>query len=286
MSENVVDGKELGGKFFWGGLHSSEGEKMESKYINKMLPGWVVEYTTKNFLNKREEDEFFDNLKTQPADWWYRNKKIVYDINSSGYRTSEFSTLTKEIVKDSIVLFGCSLTFGTGVAEDETIGYYLQQITGRNVINLGVPASSNYFMTVNSFLFHEYYGTPFGVAFIWTTLDRDCLFQVQNIRHIGAWDAPEVRKLFAGDEVDTQMYSAYNFDINANIRARYNSLMCRKFWQDKSKLVFGSFFETVSHFTGSNMVFSNDKDARDLLHSGRKTNLKAAEKIAKYLGEI
>ena len=85
---------------------------------------------------------FLENLKTQPLDWHYRNNKIQYNYNSDGYRTKEF----KEVDwKNSIVMFGCSVTNGIGLHEEDTIPYRLEQQLGISVINMGVGASSMLF---------------------------------------------------------------------------------------------------------------------------------------------
>lgn len=44
----------------------------------------------------------------------------------------------------SIMLIGCSYTYGTGLNENQTFAYYLAKETGRNVYNLGIPGGSPY----------------------------------------------------------------------------------------------------------------------------------------------
>jgi hypothetical protein len=283
---NIINGETVNKKFHW--FHpKSILDKITPRYKNKLLPGWVAKYSTKHFLNKREEDEYIFNLSTQPEDWHYRTKKVIYNINSDGYRTGELSTLTPEIIKNSIILFGCSLTFGSSVAEDETIGHHLKMLTGKNVINLGVPSSSIYFNTVNSFLFYKLFGIPYSIVYIWTTLDRDLIFNKTSVAHVGPWNCSEVSTKYTVDPIQTNYFDSFNYDeINANARGMFNSMMAKSFWEDKCKLVMGSFFEQTAHFTNSNLVFSNDKKARDLLHSGSGSNYNAAEKIAKFMGEI
>ena len=93
-----------------------------------------------NFNGTDTEEAFEENLKIMSKDWSYREKKIVYNFNSDGYRTYDFNTVDW---KNSIVVLGCSCVFGAGLAEDETISYNLEQLTGRQTINMGVSGASN-----------------------------------------------------------------------------------------------------------------------------------------------
>ena len=83
------------------------------------------------------EDNF---LPPQMKNVYPRVNPIDYKVNSYGYRCPEFDTINW---KDSYVLLGASNIFGEGVLEDETISYYLEQMIGKPVINLGFAAASN-----------------------------------------------------------------------------------------------------------------------------------------------
>ena len=49
-----------------------------------------------NFLhgNGDSEENYLANLKTQPDDWYYREKKVEYAFNSYGHRSKEIKDLT------------------------------------------------------------------------------------------------------------------------------------------------------------------------------------------------
>ena len=83
------------------------------------------------------EDNF---LPPQMKNVYPRVNPIDYKVNSYGYRCPEFDTINWE---DSYVLLGASNIFGEGVLENETISYYLEQMLGKPVINLGFAAASN-----------------------------------------------------------------------------------------------------------------------------------------------
>ena len=82
-------------------------------------------------------------LPPQMKNVYPRINPIDYKVNSYGYRCPEFNTIDWE---DSYVLLGASNIFGEGVLEDETISYYLEQMLGKPVINLGFAAASNQHM--------------------------------------------------------------------------------------------------------------------------------------------
>ena len=61
---------------------------------------------------------------------------INYTLNSWGFRSSrEFHTVTDS----SLVVMGCSFTFGTGLHEHQLWGQILARRMGLELINLGVP---------------------------------------------------------------------------------------------------------------------------------------------------
>ena len=65
-------------------------------------------------------------LRNSPKDWYYRTHEVKYILNSNKFRTKEFKDIDWE---NSIVLIGCSNTFGIGVTEEDTIAANLQGIT-------------------------------------------------------------------------------------------------------------------------------------------------------------
>lgn len=64
------------------------------------------------------------------------NADITYQHNSHGFRTSEFEP------GDYFVTVGCSLTFGTGVHQNQAWPELLSQRLGLKVYNLAIPGSA------------------------------------------------------------------------------------------------------------------------------------------------
>jgi hypothetical protein len=87
------------------------------------------------------------NLKTQPADWEWRTRRVRYTVNSQHYRCPEWSDIDWS---NSILMLGCSMVFGLGLDDDQTVTASLSRKLGMPVINLGVPGSSAMFQWINT----------------------------------------------------------------------------------------------------------------------------------------
>lgn len=124
---------------------------------------------TYNFIPNDQESEFLRALDEKPKDWYYRTNEVKYTVNSKKFRTKEFKNIDW---KNSIVLLGCSSTFGVGVTDDDTIAAYLQKITGKYVVNLGSPQLSNGAIAYNTYYLKQNYPEPLAVVNLWSNMVR------------------------------------------------------------------------------------------------------------------
>jgi hypothetical protein len=130
---------------------------------------------TLNYNCSDSKELFEQNLITQPDDWYYRTHPVKYTLNSFGYRTKEFDDIDW---KESIVMFGCSQVFGTGVTDEHTVPYFLEQLSGRPVINMGISGSSIQTALHNSIILNDSkYPTPKAVVNMLTSLARFHLYE-------------------------------------------------------------------------------------------------------------
>lgn len=234
----------------------------------------------KNIFSKQERsnrfslgdspEEFEKNLKNNSKDWHYRTKEIFYNVNSNGYRTDEWNNIDW---KNSVVIFGCSCTAGIGVAEDETISYYLSKILNRPVINMGVPSTSMQFSLINSAILSEKFPTPYAVVHNWTTIDRTLIFKKSEVCNVGPWDA-DLKNLF----YEAWLQDAYNPILNS----KFIGSIAKNMWKDRCRYYSISYFEETAHFTESDWV-EIDNQARDCIHPGRGSNFEMARKIAENI---
>jgi hypothetical protein len=218
----------------------------------------------KNFASFDSPERFSENLKTQPLDWHYRNKKIEYNVNQSGYRTKEWKEIDWE---ESIVILGCSTIFGVGVAEDETIDHHLSKLTGRSVVNLGAPSASNYFICYNSFLIAKNFPVPWAVIHAYTGLERYTFFNSEDIVNRGIWNQDKIYLDWViGD------------GTNPIIHNKFLAMMSKMFWSDKTNFFSCSFFEESGYHLDCQYL-PIDNQSRDLIHPSSLCSRSMAELI-------
>lgn len=227
-----------------------------------------------------DNEKNFKKNKTLAGDnWKYLTKSITYTINSDGYRAPEWKNVDW---KNSIVLFGCSCTYGIGVSDEETIAYHLEKLSGRPVINLGVPSGSNSLMIQNAINLLEFYGSPYAVANIWSTTDRFRFFGKETVYHVGPWDVKDNQSPVANLGSITQLWKHSYMDPYHELGLTYyDGKIGKSIWQDRSKYSSISFFPDTAYYTNSEKQFTIDMGARDLIHPGEE-NFK---EIANYLHE-
>ena len=235
-----------------------------------------------NFYGGDDEKFFEKNLKEQPNNWKYRNKEVTYTLNSYGYRSREFNTYDWS---ESIVLMGCSCTFGVGVSDEETLAYYLQQLTGREVINLGTPGGSNQFILDQSIVMKKKYGTPFALIMMWTLSDRLPHYGDDGVYHIGVWDSSENGTHKHAKKFKSLFDNTYEDDANEYIPLRNIVNTNRLIWEDKTKYTELSFFEQTSHYAELPDFIPFSNTARDLLHPGSSDFEETAKTLIKQINE-
>jgi hypothetical protein len=228
--------------------------------------------------------EFYKkNLKKQPKDWYYRHNNIKYTINSCGYRTKEFEDIDW---KNSIVMFGCSHVFGTGNDDTHTIPYFLEQLTGIPVINLGIGAASIQFCLHNSLMLYKKYGVPKSVIYFWTGITRHLLYQKESVAMNTKFESvedypPEV--VAAVEESTGLTLKSIDAPKIVDHLIPFNMLnveLIKNIWENKCPLYEFSTFPTTSKILGCELYSPIPNDyARDLAHYGRYTNKLFAEKI-------
>lgn len=219
-----------------------------------------------------------ESLKKMPPDWKYRNKKVTYKLNSNGFRTYEWKDVNW---KDAIVLIGCSNTFGVGVSDDETIAYELEQLTGRQVVNLGIPSASNELLLHTAALLLERFDRPHAIAVNWTACDRFRYFEFEGYWQIGLWNAFNVTG--KREETLLKLYQYRNTDIyNENMLTYYTAKSFKQLCKDRVPLVEFSYFPAAARFARST-YFKFTCDARDLIHPGHLDHCRVAEYIHKKL---
>jgi len=233
---------------------------------NKFLPA------TNHLLKPRfyDSDELFnENLKTQPANWYYKKANVNYTLNHNGYRAVDFDTVDWE---NSIAMFGCSQLFGVGLDDTDTLPSQLSFLIKRPVINLGVIGSSMMFSFHNSLILKNICAKPLAVINMWTNHNRG-VFYSEPLQHCGAWNyytSPYAREWMSDSN-------------NTATHAYFISTASKHLWSNTSYYEFSLFKETVEAIGCDDLNIDGGDYARDLVHEGRNTFKSISVSIANKL---
>jgi hypothetical protein len=92
-----------------------------------------------------QENEFtyieYLNIDERDASEKIKNNhyRYTYKLNEWGYRSSDPTIKTTNF---ELATFGCSITYGIGLPEEETLPYLLSKKLNTNYLNLGIPSGS------------------------------------------------------------------------------------------------------------------------------------------------
>jgi hypothetical protein len=172
---------------------------------------------------------------------------------------------------------GCSCTFGLGVDDNDTISSQLSNLTGKEVINMGIIGSSNQFMLDNSLILKKIFGEPYGLIMLWTSTTRFPYYGFDKIRHIGFWD-----RNMSGETPNKYSNMFDNFySEKSHEMITFNNILnaTRNIWSDKTKYIEGTFFEDTAHYGKIDLFFETTDYGRDLMHPGVENIKLVAEKL-------
>lgn len=196
---------------------------------------------------------------------------ITPEVNSLGYRTVDFN---KVAWNDSIVIFGCSYVFGVGLSNNETISNQLQELIGRPVINMGVPASSMSYAFFNQLALSN--SKPYAVVNLWTSIARQTYFADGVPYHLGPW-LERKENSFENRKLKT-LFDLFNFDAsNIDTYARYIQQATNVIWKDTVHIE-GTFFPQTA--TALNIDLYSIIDKTEDGHPGSLTAKQTAETLA------
>jgi hypothetical protein len=247
-------------------------------FLNSGITGKIKKLpATTKFWALDSEELFNKNLEALPEDWRYRTQPVEYCINSLGYRAPEFDQVDW---KNSVVMFGCSTTFGDGVNQDDTIPAQLSKIIGRPVINMGAGGSGQMWSLHNAIVLKEYYTTPVAVVNFWPSIYRTTTYNMNGPEKQGPWN-------------ENSIYQNWIQHGNAESQAYFTHLLSKNIWHNNAIYYDFTWCDIMSYVTGCDMVpeesvtkNGNYKNlARDLCHQGPESLKCIAEHVAKKLCE-
>jgi hypothetical protein len=160
------------------------------------------------------------------------------NLNSLDYRTKEFDSVEWQ---DSVVIFGCSNVFGTGLSDTETISHQLEKIIQRPVINMGVPSSSISYSLFNQVILAEQCSKPYAVINIWSSINRLPYFFDRTPYHVGPWTERLNNTSVTRRSLRTLFQSWNVHNRNPEINSMFLQRIADLLWRD-TKHIQGTFF--------------------------------------------
>ena len=222
-----------------------------------------------DFVRTDNSKLFEKHLKSMPTNWYYRTNQVRYTVNSENYRTTEFDSIDWQ---QSIVIFGCSNVFGTGLTDDDTISANLERIVDRPVINMGMGGTGMQFAMHNSTILRSRYSIPYAVVHIWSGIER-CMI----------YDDISVSNFTPSDNNNEFLVDHWCMDItNSHAHGMFIQLAEKLKWKDCCRYYDASFFENTASTLNCDLLSCVDK-ARDNMHPGRDTARLTAQKIAENI---
>jgi len=231
----------------------------------------------RNFVGLDSKEVYAKNLQSADPDWIYRDNPIQYEVNSNNYRCPEFSDIDWN---NSVLIFGCSHVFGTGLHTQDTVSEQLENQLGSPVVNLGVPASSMYFSFLNQVILKKNKIKPKAVINIWTSVERYSLFKEDKNEPLplGPW-------IFNNEVFESNNESA--IDFYTQWTNHYNNILhygimlsdtVNIFWNDIPHIEC-TFFSNTAESLGIKLIDQIDY-GRDFYHPGKNTINMLAEFLA------
>lgn len=218
---------------------------------------------------------FKKNLKVMPDNWHYKTKNVNYKCNKFKYRTYEFENI---YWNKSIVVFGCSNVFGSGIDEEETLSYYIEKLTGISTINMGMPGSSIYHSYYNLLTLFEMNVQPIAIINVYPSLDRLIYYDKNYPVSLGHW----VLLNDTAEEHFINLYKSWTND-DSNFIGHSRLLQRSLTMLIKDLKYFECSYNPNSAISLGIPPLSVCDKARDLLHPGFESNKKNASFIVQSL---
>jgi hypothetical protein len=226
------------------------------------------------------EEKFKKNCLELGPSWRYYDKPLEYKTNSFGYRSKEFDSICDN---NFFIVYGCSHTFGEGLAIEETYSEIISNKLNMPYLNFGVCGGSpNTVWTNNILFFKNFKFLPKFVIIQWPDINRINITSKKGLIHLNPMSYDLDKSL---TKVEKNLWHSIieeeNFQIQEFIMYYYS---VNQLWNSKNI--------PVINFTICNKIFNYCKidinffdfchikgEARDNVHPGNEHNLFFANKI-------
>lgn len=223
------------------------------------------------FASSDSKSKFEKNLQEQPQDWYYRNTPIVYNYNDNGHRSKPIS----DIDFDNYILFtGCSHTEGIGIELEKSYAYLLAKSLDVDYYNLAVEGTGIDVIEYNLLSwFAKFKKRPKFVVIQWPDHSRFLgkYPGYDNFIPNGSWAKDKNLETFVAAAELSGFYYARK---NISYRLIYNVL---------DVPIIGIYLGSLSLYDSRGIPMRRLDLARDLQHSGIKTNNDVANRLLDHI---
>jgi hypothetical protein len=214
-------------------------------------------------------EAFLKNLKEMPDNWYYRNAKITYNINSLGHRSKE---ITEVNLDNYILCIGCSHTEGVGMELEKTYPFLLAKKLNCDYYNLSLGATGIDVVLHNlTIWFSTITKKPKALIIQWPDFTRTITgLSDKNLETRGLWHQNEDYSRFIDLGISLQWFDAKKIMAHYIVQAL-----------NVPTVYFG--LQKVIPFNDDTIIEPIIDYARDLSHPGIKSHARFAESIHDYL---
>lgn len=143
------------------------------KYFNEGFYGRESYYVTDD-AGGDSYNKFVEYCKTQPDDWYYRDKTISYDFNKYGHRCKDLDNID---LNNYILFLGCSHTEGIGLELETGYPYLVAKDLNMDYYNLALAATGDDISFYNAFIFMQTVSIkPKYVIIQWSDMTRSARY--------------------------------------------------------------------------------------------------------------
>lgn len=229
-------------------------------------------YNTKlDFASSDTFEKYQSHLLSQPDDWYYRNQSIEYSYNENGHRSKSI----KDIDFDNYILFtGCSHTEGIGIELSKTYAYLLANSLEKDYYNLAVGGTGIDVIEYNLlYWFTKYKKKPKFVVVQWPDHSRFLSLYpgYESFIPNGSWVTDDNHKKFV---VASEISGFFNARKHISYRLIKNVI---------DVPIIGVYLGSLSLYDSLGIPIRRMDHARDLQHSGIKTNNDVANRLLDHI---
>lgn len=223
------------------------------------------------FSGKDSHSRYLISLGSQPKDWIWRNRLVNYTLNSQQYRCPEWDQCDWQ---NSILIFGCSMVYGVGVDDSDTLSFHISKSLNLPVINLGQGGTGLGFAWTNSIILNEHNIRPRAVVYIWPDRSRQTEFLSEHstVSH-GSWNIE-----------NSWMMPLAIHDTHNYYWSQYTIRGIRQLWD--CPVIEASWYADIAGLSGSLCLPPILDYARDLAHPGLETLKMSSNIISSKLAQV